>query len=73
MERDAERKEKWGEDEEHADYAKEETDEKRIIDERNVYGGTGGRFAILADEDVVENARLSGANVGGRTYCLRVW
>ena len=25
-------------------------------------GGTGGRFDILADEDVVEDARLSGEN-----------
>ena len=28
-------------------------------------GGTGGRFAILAVEDVAENARLSGGNVRG--------
>ena len=64
VENDEERKEKGGEDEEGADHAYEKPDEKRVCDERNFYGGTGGRFAILADEDVVENARLSGENDG---------
>ena len=45
----------------------------KTSDEKHEYGsvglgGTGGRFAILADEDVVAEAHLSGGNEGGTSH-----